>query len=105
MRAYTCAAGDGDVKLSTGKDAVSIAEPVHAGATGAEGGPGAWPVPVDEEHRVVLAHLPGQPGEILAWASLAVHIRFTLRNGQEYEDWVWKGAVTARDRRVIPPRR
>lgn len=43
--------------------------------------------------------------EIVAWTARAVRIRFVMRNGQKYEGWVWKGAVTERDPKVIPPTR
>jgi hypothetical protein len=43
--------------------------------------------------------------EIVAWTARAVRIRFAMRNGQKCEGWVWKGAVTERDSRVVPPRR
>ena len=43
--------------------------------------------------------------EVLAWNEHAVRIRFTTRDGQKHEGWVWKDAVRTRPRRHIPPRR
>lgn len=43
--------------------------------------------------------------EVIAWNAHAVRIRFTSRDGQTHEGWVWKDAVRTRPKRVIPPRR
>ncbi|SDL93023.1 hypothetical protein SAMN04488593_2205 [Microbacterium azadirachtae] len=43
--------------------------------------------------------------EVTAWNEHAVRIRFTSRDGQTHEGWVWKDAVRTRPRRSIPPRR
>jgi len=43
--------------------------------------------------------------EVLAWNEHAVRIRFTSRDGQTHEGWVWKDAVRPRSRKQIPPRR
>lgn len=43
--------------------------------------------------------------EVIAWNEHAVQIRFTSRDGQQHEGWVWKVAVRPRPRREIPPRR
>lgn len=43
--------------------------------------------------------------EVLAWNAHAVRIRFTSRDGQTHEGWVWKDAVRPRVRRQVPPRR
>ena len=43
--------------------------------------------------------------EVLAWNEHAVRIRFTTRDGQKHEGWVWKDAVRSRPRRHVPPRR
>ncbi|WP_313540301.1 hypothetical protein [Leifsonia aquatica] len=43
--------------------------------------------------------------EVLAWNEHAVRIRFTGRDGQRHEGWVWKDAVRVRPPRSIPPRR
>jgi hypothetical protein len=43
--------------------------------------------------------------QVVAWNHHAVRVRFTARDGQTHEGWVWKDAVRARQRRDIPPRR
>ncbi|WP_018189486.1 MULTISPECIES: hypothetical protein [unclassified Leifsonia] len=43
--------------------------------------------------------------EVVAWNEHAVKIRFTTRDGQTHEGWVWKDAVRSKPRRSIPPRR
>ncbi|MFJ3395367.1 hypothetical protein [Leifsonia aquatica] len=42
--------------------------------------------------------------EVIAWNEHAVRIRFSTRDGQTHEGWVWKDAVRARPRREIPLR-
>ena len=43
--------------------------------------------------------------EVLAWNAHAVRIRFTARDGQTHEGWVWKDTVRAKPSRTIPRRR
>lgn len=43
--------------------------------------------------------------EVVAWNHHAVRIRFTGRDGQTHEGWVWKDAVRARPARTISRRR
>ena len=43
--------------------------------------------------------------EVIAWNEHAVRIRFTSRDGQRHEGWVWNDAVRVRPPRTLPPRR
>ena len=43
--------------------------------------------------------------EVVAWNEHAVRIRFTARDGQVHEGWVWKDAVRSKAPRTIERRR
>ena len=43
--------------------------------------------------------------EVVAWNERAVRIRFTARDGQVHEGWVWKDAVRSKPSRTIERRR
>lgn len=43
--------------------------------------------------------------EVVAWNEHAVRVRFTARDGQTQEGWVWKDAVRSKPRRTIERRR
>ncbi|MEY9853541.1 hypothetical protein ABH923_003219 [Leifsonia sp. EB41] len=43
--------------------------------------------------------------EVVAWNEHAVRIRFTARDGQVHEGWVWKDAVRSKPSRTIERRR
>jgi hypothetical protein len=73
---------------------------------------------VDLEHDPAVVHAAPAPAiayvrfheavvrpEVVAWNDHAVRIRFTARDGQVHEGWVWKDAVRSKPARRIERRR